>query len=283
MIKEWLEEYKPKNNLQAEQALREIMQEIALAGLERSGFFEKAAFYGGTALRIFHQLPRFSEDLDFSLLAPNPDFFLKPYLDGITAEFIALGMEVSIAEKNKTTRSNIDSAFLKAGTTWKELILKDIIPQERTGIRPDIRIKLEVDTEPPDGFDTEEKLLLKPFSFYVKCFGLPDLFAGKMHALLFRKWKNRVKGRDWFDLEWYMKKGVSLHLDHLKKRAEESGDWKGVELSRDQLLKLLSDKIDSVSFNNIREDITKFIPDSHVVDIWSPKYFHDLIKNIRTI
>src|ERR1017187_6204807 len=136
MIKEWLEEYKPKNNLQAEQALREIMQEIALAGLERSGFFEKAAFYGGTALRIFHQLPRFSEDLDFSLLAPNPDFFLQPYLDGMTNEFAALGMEVSIAEKNKTTRSNIDSAFLKAGTTWKELILKDIIPQERTGIRP---------------------------------------------------------------------------------------------------------------------------------------------------
>jgi predicted nucleotidyltransferase component of viral defense system len=282
MIKEWLDEYKPKNTLEAEQALREIIQEIALAGLQRSGFFEKAAFYGGTALRIFYNLPRFSEDLYFSLLTPDPDFSLQPYLDGMTKEFEALGIEITVAEKNKTSKTKVDSAFLKAGTTWKELILKDIIPQERIGIRPDIKIKMEVDTEPPLGFATEEKLLLKPFSFYVKCFSLPDLFAGKMHALLFRKWKNRVKGRDWFDLEWYIEKGIPINLAHLQIRAEESGDWKEGILGRDELLKLIEIKINSVSFNNIREDIVKFIPDAKVLEIWSAAYFSDLIKNIKT-
>jgi predicted nucleotidyltransferase component of viral defense system len=282
MIKEWLNEYKPKNTQEAEQALREIMQEIALAGLQRNAFFEKAAFYGGTALRIFYNLPRFSQDLDFSLLVPDPDFLLQPYLNGMTKEFEAHGIQISIVEKIKTTKTAIDSAFLKSDTSWRELVLRDIIPQERTGIRPEIRIKIEVDTKPPLGFKTEEKLLLKPFSLYIKCFSLPDLFAGKMHALLFRKWKNRVKGRDWFDLEWYIQKGVPLSLKHLEIRSRESGNWNGDEMDRTQLLSMLNDKIKTVSFPNIREDIIKFIPDAKVLEIWSPAYFQDLIKNIKT-
>ncbi len=200
MIKEWIEEYKPNSREDAEQALREIMQQIALAGLQRSGFFERAAFYGGTALRIFYGLERFSEDLDFTLLEANPDFSLQPYLDGMLKEFEALGMQVTVKEKNKTNKTPIDSAFLKPGTEWKELILKDIISQEKMDSRPEIKIKLEVDKTPPLGFTTEEKLLLRPFSFYTKCYAAPDLFAGKVHALLFRKWGTRVKGRDWFDL-----------------------------------------------------------------------------------
>src|SRR5580693_9468689 len=184
MIKEWLDEYKSKNILEAEQALREIMQEVALAGLQRSGFFEMAAFYGGTALRIFYGLDRFSEDLDFSLLKVNPEFSLEPHFQGIIAEFEAIGMEVTIKEKNKSITSNIDSAFLKSETVWRELVLEGVIPQAGIQHPPTIKIKIEVDREPPLGFDTEEKLLLKPFSFYVKCFTLPDLFAGKMHALL---------------------------------------------------------------------------------------------------
>lgn len=282
MIAEWLAQYEPKNQLQAEQALREIMQEIALAGLQRSGFFEKAAFYGDTALRIFHGLPRFSEDLDFSLLTKTPDFALQPYLDGMVEQFTALGMQVAITEKQKANKTNIDSAFLKANTAWKEVLLKGIVPQERVPLRPEIKIKLEVDTQPPPGFGTEEKLLLKPFSFYVKCFSLPDLFAGKMHALLFRKWQNRVKGRDWFDLEWYIRKRIPLHLAHLRARAIDSGDWqKDQPLKKEQLLQLLGDKIKSVSFNHIREDIVRFIPDASVLEIWSAEYFGDLVKSIK--
>lgn len=281
MIKEWLEEYKPATHEDAEQALREIMQEIALAGLQRSGFFEKAAFYGGTALRIFHGLDRFSEDLDFSLLEANPDFSLEPYLDGMIKEFAALGMKVNVKEKQKTTQSNVDSAFLKSDTAWKELTLKEVVKQEGLKMRPEIKIKLEVDTKPPLGFDTEERLLLKPFSFYTKCFTLPDLFAGKMHALLFRKWRGRVKGRDWYDMEWYIKKGVSLNLNHLLTRARDSGDWKEAGFTKEQFMNLLHNKIDSVSFQSIRQDVVRFIHDDSAIEIWSPGYFNDMIQKIK--
>jgi hypothetical protein len=281
MIKEWIAEYKPKNQTEAEQALREIMQEIALAGLQRSGFFEKAAFYGGTALRVFYSLERFSEDMDFSLLEIDPDFSLEPYLEGMVREFEALGIRVSIREKTKTTQSAIDSAFLKPDTAWKELILKEIIPQEGIRMRPEIKIKIEVDTTPPLGFTTEEKLLLKPFSFYTKCFTLPDLFAGKMHALLFRKWKGRVKGRDWFDMEWHIKRGTPLNFDHFLVRAKESGDWKQKTISKEELITILKQKIDTVSFKSVADDVVRFIPDEKGIEIWSRDYFRELITKIK--
>jgi Nucleotidyl transferase AbiEii toxin, Type IV TA system len=283
MIKQWLEEYHPKTLADAEMALREIMQDIALAGLQRSGFFERAAFYGGTALRIFHGLERFSEDLDFSLLKTDPDFSLAPYLEGINTEFRAAGMQVSVKGKSKTFKTDIDSAFLKSETSWKELILEKIIPQAGLPDIPEIKIKLEVDTSPPGGFSTEEKLLLRPFSFYVKCFTLPDLFAGKIHALLFRKWKTRVKGRDWFDLEWYIRNGISLHLKHFALRAMDSGDWDRNNITRKEFLNLLQDKINSVSFDRIREDIIRFIPDEKVLEIWSARYFRDLSEKIKFV
>jgi hypothetical protein len=281
MIKEWLQEYNPKNGEEAEAALREIMQEVALAGLNRTGFFEKAAFYGGTALRIFHELDRFSEDLDFSLLEPIPDFSLAPYFDGIVTEFQSIGMAVSIKQKNKASKSNVESAFLKAETLWKELVLEDVIPQAGLPSMSGIKIKFEVDREPPLGFSTEEKLLLKPFSFYVKCFTLPDLFAGKMHALLFRKWKQRVKGRDWYDMEWYIKKGVPINLDHFVLRAQDNGDWKKPYITKDEFINLIKSKIETVSFDHIKDDIVRFIPNDKVLDIWSPQYFKDLVDRMK--
>jgi hypothetical protein len=281
MIKEWMDEYKPKNRDEAEAALREIMQEIALAGLQRAGFFEKAAFYGGTPLRIFYGVKRFSEDLDFSLLEADPDFEFQPYLDGMVKEFKALGIDVSVREKKKTRQTAVDSAFLKPGTEWKELVLKDIIPQERIGMRPEIRIKIEVDTNPPSGFNTEEKLLLRPFSFYTKCFALPDLFAGKMHALLFRKWKGNIKGRDWFDMEWYVRNNIPLHLGHLATRSRQSGDWDQKAMDKKQFMALLTDKIDNVSMDDIKKDIVRFIPDDKPLEIWSRDYFKELAKRIQ--
>ncbi len=281
MIREWLEEYKPKNQEEAESALREIIQEIALAGLQRSGFFEKAAFYGGTALRIFYGVTRFSEDLDFSLLEVNPDFQLQPYLDGMLSEFNALGIDVTVREKVKSKQTSVDSAFLKPGTKWKELVLKGIIPQEKISMRPDIKINLEVDTTPPLGFATEEKLLLKPFSFYTKCFAAPDLFAGKMHALLFRKWKGRIKGRDWFDMEWYVKNNIPLHLEHFVIRSVQNGDLSRETMTKEEFTQLLIDKIDQVSMDDIKEDIVRFIPDDKFLEFWSRDYFTELAKRIR--
>ncbi|WKZ60502.1 MAG: nucleotidyl transferase AbiEii/AbiGii toxin family protein [Cyclobacteriaceae bacterium] len=280
MIKEWLAEYNPANKNEAHAALREIMQEVALAGLYRSGFFEKAAFYGGTALRIFYKLDRFSEDLDFSLLESNPNFSLDRYLVAIHDEFESLGMKVSIKEKKKTKESQVESAFLKSETLWKELILESMLPQTGLNQPVNITIKIEVDTLPPGGFETEEKLLLKPFSFYVKCFSLPFLFAGKMHALLFRKWKNNVKGRDWYDLEWYIKNKISMNLSHFIERAKASGDLPSGSCSEETVRKLLAERIETIDFDKVKADVIRFIPDSHRLDVWSPKYFQDLTSHL---
>jgi hypothetical protein len=283
MIKEWLETYKPSSQEEAKDALREIMQEIALAGLYRTGFFEKAAFYGGTALRIFYGLDRFSEDLDFSLLAVEPEFSLNKYQDAIVQEFKALGMDVSIREKQKTNQTNIDSAFLKSETIWKELVLEGIIPQNGMEQVANVKIKIEVDREPPLGFETEDKLLLKPFSFYVKCLTLPNLFAGKMHALLFRKWGENVKGRDWYDMEWYIRKGVPLDLNHFLIRAKDSGDWKKDTITEAEFRELITKKIDTVKMNYVINDIKRFIQNADTLDIWSPNYFHDLVNSLKVV
>jgi predicted nucleotidyltransferase component of viral defense system len=281
MIKEWIEEYKPQNEEEILSALREIMQEITLAGLSRTDFFEKAAFYGGTALRISYGLDRYSEDLDFSLLKPDSDFSIERYFKAILDEFRSLGLTVSIKEKKKTNQTAIDSAFLKAETIWQEIILEDIIKE--TGVRSNktLKIKIEVDRQPSLNFKTEEKLLLRPFSFYVKCFTKSSLFAGKMHALLFRKWKNRVKGRDWYDLEWYIKKGIPLDVNHFLTRAKDSNDWQDDSISNEQIIELLDTKIKTVSFSSIKEDVVRFIPNDDIIKIWSPEYFKDLIEKIR--
>ena len=281
MIKEWLATYPIKNTDDATNALREIMQEITLAGLERSGFFEHAAFYGDTALRIFYGLNRFSEDLEFSLLQPNNQFEFDKHFKAILQEFDALGMKVNIKQKLKTNTSNIDSAFLKTNTTWQEIILIETLLQTGLGQQAHLKIKFEVDTQPPLGFNTEEKLLLKPFSFYVKCFTAPNLFAGKMHALLFRKWKNNVKGRDWFDLEWYIKKNIPINLNHFAHRASESGDCLLPTITKDALTDLLLHKIGSVDFNKVKADIIRFIPNSTVLNIWSANYFKILITHLK--
>lgn len=281
MIKEWIEEYKPQNEEEILSALREIMQEITLAGLSRTDFFEKAAFYGGTALRIFYGLDRYSEDLDFSLLKPDSNFSIEPYFKAILDEFNSLGLTVSIKEKKKTKQTAIDSAFLKAETIWQEIVLEDIIKE--TGVRSNktVKIKIEVDRQPPLNFKTEEKLLLRPFSFYVKCFTKPSLFSGKMHALLFRKWENRVKGRDWYDLEWYIKKGIPLDVNHFLARAKDTKDWQEDSISNDQIIELLDMKIKSVSFSSIKEDVVRFIKNDDLLSIWSPEYFKDLIGKIK--
>jgi len=210
-------------------ALREMMQDIALLGLWRSKFFEKAAFYGGTALRILYGLDRFSEDLDFSLLAPMRGFDIDRYSLALEKELRAFGFDVRVEKRNKLVSTAVQSAFLKTDS-YHELLRKmtdasiaRAVPRGKV-----LKIKLEVDTDPPPGFFTESKYLLQPIPFAVRTYTLPDLFAGKMHAILCRKWKNRVKGRDWYDLVWYAANHPQLHLAHLEQRMRQSGHWQEV-------------------------------------------------------
>jgi predicted nucleotidyltransferase component of viral defense system len=281
MMKDWIAEYNPQNEEETLAAMREIMQEIALAALSRTDFYKKAAFYGGTALRIFYGLDRYSEDLDFSLLESDSNFSLAPYFSVIIDEFESLGIRVSIREKDKRIKTPIESAFLKSETIWQELVLEDVVKQHGISSNKSIKIKIEIDRIPPLGFDTEEKLLVRPFSFYVNCFSLPSLFAGKLHALLFRKWKNRVKGRDWYDMEWYIRKGIPLNTQHFLNRALETKDWKEETITNEQILQLLTEKINNVSFEAVKEDVRKFIRNDEKLKIWNANYFKDLIQKMK--
>lgn len=272
VIEQMLQRYPQSSHEARAHALREVMQELALAGLYRGGFFERAAFYGGTCLRIFHGLPRFSEDLDFSLLHAEPGFSLEPYFRAMQDEFAAFGFEVEISAKHKVGVSDIASAFLKKTASVYDL---------RIAGQKVIKIKFEVDTDPPGGFSTEEKLLLQPYSFFVKCFSLPDLFAGKMHALLFRQWKNRVKGRDWFDFEWYVRQGISLNLQHFAERARQSGDLSAATLGADEFRAMLEARIRSLDVNSARQDVARFIRAPEDIGIWSQDYFLQLARMIR--
>lgn len=253
-------------------AIHEVMQQVTLAALGQGGFFEKAAFYGGTCLRIFHGLPRFSEGLDFSLLCSEPDFSLEPYFPGIETLFASMGQKVHLSVKKKSKLSTIHSAFLKSDTAQYDLQL------ERGR---NIRIKIEVDTTPPLMFDSEQKLLLHPYSFYTRCFTLPCLFAGMMHALMYRGWKNRVKGRDWFDFEWYVRRGVPLNFSHFCERVRQfaSADAEGMTVER--FRSELKEKLRSVSVDAVRRDVEPFVRDVHALDIWSADYFCALADMLR--
>ncbi len=252
-------------------ALHEVMQQVTLAGLARGGFFEKAAFYGGTCLRIFHSLPRFSEDMDFSLLAPDENFQLEPYFGAIQDSFAALGQHITLSAKEKTKPSPIRSAFLKSDTAQYDL---------RMERGRNITIKIEVDTTPPLAFSTEKKLLLLPHSFIVNCFSLPSLYAGKMHALLFRAWKNRVKGRDWYDFEWYVRHRIPLDFAHFCARVQQFHSHPTPELTPKGFRELLRTKIQTADINLIRKDVTPFLRDTACLDIWSRKYFAMLAEQI---
>ncbi|MGD2270205.1 MAG: nucleotidyl transferase AbiEii/AbiGii toxin family protein [Desulfobacterales bacterium] len=266
-------------------ALREIMQEIALLGLWRGKFFEKAAFYGGTALRILYGLDRFSEDLDFSLLAPRSDFALSNYLMALQKELEAFGFDVRIEQRNKAVKSEVQSAFLKADTLKQLLVIETgekilrEVPRGQT-----LKIKLEVDTDPPPGFETHTRYLLLPIPFAVRTYVLPDLFAGKMHAVLCRKWKTRVKGRDWYDLVWYVANHAELHLAHLEQRMRQSGHWKRKNpLTPRDFHALLIETIDNMDVEQARREVEPFIKNPEVLMVWSADFFRKIVSKIRLL
>jgi predicted nucleotidyltransferase component of viral defense system len=262
--------------------IREILQEVALLGLWRSKFFEKAAFYGGTALRILYGMDRFSEDLDFSLLKPMSDFDLSRYLGALEREVRSLGFEVSVTRRDKTAQSQVQSAFIKANTLKHLLTIKNAEEVARQLPRGQVmRIKIEVDTDPPPGFDTENKFLLHPIPFSVRTFVLPDLFAGKMHAVLCRLWKSRVKGRDWYDLVWYAAYHPQLHLAHLEQRMIQSGHLKdGEHLTRERFFAHIWEVIEKVNLEQARKEAEPFVKNPEALAVWSKEFFRDVVGRI---
>lgn len=252
--------------------IKEIIQELTLYILSKSNFFNKVAFYGGTALRIFYNLDRFSEDLDFSLKSKNIDFNIDKYIELLKNELIGFGLSLRIDTKEKTIDTNIKSAFIKGNT--KNLLLtfyntNDDVPNEAI-----TTVKLEIDTCPPDYANFETKYLLKPLPFGLCIYDEPSLFAGKIHAILCRLWKNRVKGRDLYDYVFYLSRNTKPNLSHLKARLVDSGYIStNATFDTKELKEMLIEHFQNVDIKSAKSDVLPFIVNTDKVSIWSNDFF----------
>ena len=283
IINQMLDKYEIKNTNDEINALKEIIQEIVLSGLSRGRFFDEAAFYGGTALRIFYNLDRFSEDLDFALLFPNKDFDLGKYFNYIEKELNAYGLNLNIRTKQKSLDSNITSAFVKGDTL--ELILK-FFPVEQSHnydhILKNIKIKFEVDINPPSGATYQEQYKLLPSPHQIKLYDKESLFAGKIHAILCRNWKTRTKGRDLYDYIFFLANNTNVNIELVKNKLIAS---KYIEANSrfdiNTLKELLIKKFNEIDYNEAKEDVMPFIKNVDSLNLWNKEFFISITENLN--
>lgn len=280
IINEMLKKYENESKTNA---IKEVVQELVLSILSRAGFFEKAAFYGGTALRIFYGLNRFSEDLDFSLKTKDLNFDLNNYIKSLEKEINAYGLNFKIEEKIKTFDSNIKSAFLK-GNTIEHLLI--FYPENALikGINKNelIKIKFEIDINPPKYAQFETRYQLSPTPYEIVLYDLPSLFAGKIAAILCRSYKYRVKGRDLYDYIFYLQINAKVNLKHLKERLiEASYIDKDTNLTIEKVKDILKERFDKIDYKNAKEDVIPFINNPNVLDIWSANFFKTITNNLN--
>ena len=280
MIQQRLLSYNCKTDIEEQQAIREITQEVVLAALGRDDFFKHALFQGGSCLRIFYGLNRFSEDLDFILQKPAPDFQLKNYLRYLMDELSAYGYNIEITDREKAD-STIKKAFLKDGSLGKVI---DLRHSKQTGKPAKIRIKLEVDTNPPLGSGYELQYLDFPFVSAVAVQDKPSLFAGKIHALLCR---NYIKGRDWYDFIWYTSQGIGINYEFLASAINQIGLWQNRNVKTDKIWVLgeLEKKITSLNWKQVSDDVRPFIRSNEQasLNLWSKELFLGQLRKLKRI
>lgn len=281
VIEQMLSGYEQKTLYDKKNAMKEIMQEIVLCGLSRAGFFQHAAFYGGTALRIFYGLDRFSEDLDFSLMTKNPEFDLKEYFPVLEKEIRSYGMNVTIEEHVKSKESMIRSAFLKGNTQEHLLVFYNTqistVPKNEL-----IKIKFEVDVNPPAYAGFERRYRLLPAPYEINLYDAPSLFAGKVHAVICRAWKNRIKGRDLYDYVFYLSRGTRLNLRHLRERLLESGYLQQTDTcSLEDVRHMLNQRFETIDYDQAREDVLPFIRDTASLKLWSKDFFRQITEGLK--
>ncbi len=282
LIRKMLPENLPESGEGITNALKEALQSLALLALWRGRFFEQAAFYGGTSLRILYGLDRFSEDLDFSLLQHSNDFSLKNYESFLRNEFNAFGLNLTFSVKQRSSEQAIESAFLKTNTYECMLNIEtppDIIRLVHPGSL--LKIKLEIDTNPPPGFNTEMKYVFRPVQYAIRSFTLPSMFAGKIHALLCRQWKTRVKGRDWYDFAWFVSMGSTVNLEHLEARMRQTGHYNSEStLTADMLKDMIIDAVDKLDLDQAGKEVAPFLDNPSGIDIWSKDFFIEAARQI---
>jgi hypothetical protein len=278
VIEEKLRTYHPKNTLEAENALKEITQEIALAGLARAGFFKVASFQGGTALRILYGLNRFSEDLDFALHKPSKDFNWLPYLQALKTELEAYGYDLEI--DNRDSKSAVKVGFIKDDSIGKLLVVDP--RRVVTGANKKMIIKLEVDTHAPSGAIHEQKYVDFPTLTPISAHAPSSLFAGKSHALLCREWE---KGRDWFDFLWYVSRETEINYKLLSNAIYQAGPWKGqkIKVNRAWYLKALTEKINHTQWRKQKEDVIRFLKTADLpsLELWKTDFFLQQVERME--
>lgn len=283
-IEAMLSKYNPTNTSERKSAIKEILQEIALAGLSRGGFFNKAAFYGGTCLRIFHGLNRWSEDLDFALISNDSDFKLDEYYPALEKEFKSYGIDISVEEKKKAQDSAVFSAFLKGNALTlmmsffpKSEDARKVISNEK------IKIKFEIDTDNPSGGVTEFKYRMLPAPYEVQIFDESTLFAGKIHAIICRDYKNHVKGRDYYDYLFYLGKGSKFNLTYLENKLKSTGGKIGNDetLTLERVKGLLRERFETVDYESAKEDVSSFISDKEQLNVWKKELFLSTLDELK--
>ena len=282
-LEQMLQAYSVENLYDRKNAMKEILQEIVLCGLSRAGFFKKAAFYGGTALRIFYGLDRFSEDLDFSLETKNPAFDLSEYFPILEKEVRSFGLNMTASEKVKANDSHIRSAFLKGNTKehlllfyGNEQIAGSVVKTEA------VKIKFEVDVDPPKYAAFEHKYRLLPSPYEIKLYDMPSLFAGKIHAVLARAWRNRIKGRDLYDYVFYLSRDAAVNLAHLHGRLIDSGYIRKEDTcTLDDIKRMLRDHFDVINFSQAKQDVKPFIHNTSALDIWNAEFFKQITEKLK--
>ena len=282
VLNNMLAKYDIKNTTDEINAMKEIIQEIVICGLSRGGFFNEAAFYGGTALRIFYGLNRFSEDLDFALIKPNKNFDLSKYFPFIEKEVMAYGLNLNIITKEKTKDSNILSAFLK-GDTKEHIFI--FFPNENmknmTSLK-NIKIKFEVDVNPPSGATYEFKYKLLPSPHQVRLYDESSQFAGKIHAILCRNWNYRTKGRDLYDYVFYLSKETKVNLELIRSKLIESKlIIENSDFNIDILKNLLNKKFREINYTDAKEDVITFIEDRDSLNLWNSEFFVEITKKLE--
>ena len=281
-LEQMLNAYHTENTYDRKNAVKEIMQEIVLCGLSRAGFFKKAAFYGGTALRIFYGLDRFSVDLDFSLTEADPEFDLEEYFPILEKEVRSYGLNVEIMEKEKAKESNIRSAFVKGNTIEHLLLFYEDASVGGIARSEVIKIKFEVDVKPPQYASFEHKYRLLPAPYEINIYDMPSLFAGKIHAVLARAWRSRVKGRDLYDYVFYLSRGTVVNLKHLRQRLIDSGYLNPQNpCSIEDVRQMLFDRFDTIDYAQARQDVEPFIRDSSALDVWCADFFKQITAGLK--
>ena len=283
IIEQMLKQHDTQTVYDKKNGIKEVVQEIVLCGLSRAGFFKTAAFYGGTALRIFYGLDRFSEDLDFSLKAPDPSFDFSEYLPILEKEIRSYGLNFRIEAKEKSLDSDIKSAFLKGNTKEHMLMFyADEKLASSIGLNEPIKVKFKVDTNPPDHATFETKYRLLPIPYEITMYDMPSLFAEKIHAVICRAWKNRVKGRDLYDYVFYLSRGTAVNLAHITARLAQSGYFPvEKQITIEDLKEILRMRFANIDYAQARQDVVPFIKNPGALDVWNTDFFCEITESLK--